>query len=75
MTNTFFHNFKLNEKKLDKKKLSHSHNISKERNVDINKLLNRVKIDEENEKKHKFIFFSLGIFILGFMALFVSVIR
>jgi hypothetical protein len=75
MTNTFFHNFKLNEKKLDKKRLSHSHNISKDRNVDINKLLNRVKIDEANEKKQNFFFFSLGIFILSFMVFFVSVIR
>ena len=39
--------------------------IDQKRIVDINKLLNRVKIDQKNETKRKIIFYSLTILALG----------
>ena len=45
-------------------KIKHKNNV---KNVDINKLLNRVKINEKNEIKQKFI--SLTLFLLAMSAL------
>ena len=39
--------------------------IDQKRIVDINKLLNRVKIDQKNETKRKIIFYSLTILALS----------
>ena len=44
--------------------------IDQKRIVDINKLLNRVKIDQKNETKRKIIFYSLvilGLSLLGIL--------
>ena len=46
---------------------------SKRRTVDINKLLNRVKIDKKNETKRKFILLGFGILILCLTGIFVSI--
>ena len=46
---------------------------NKRRTVDINKLLNRVKIDKKNETKRKFILLGFGILILGLTGIFVSI--
>jgi hypothetical protein len=47
-----------------KKKLFDAHYTSQKQVVDINILLNRVKIDKKKEIKRKIIFFSFS--ILGF---------
>ena len=44
--------------------------IDQKRIVDINKLLNRVKIDQKNETKRKIIFYSatiLGLSLIGYL--------
>ena len=49
--------------------------IDQKRIVDINKLLNRVKIDQKNEKKRKIIFYSfviLGLSLLGTLITFLK---
>ena len=46
---------------------------SKRRTVDINKLLNRVKIDKKKETKKKIILLGFGILILGLTGIFVSI--
>ena len=49
--------------------------IDQKRIVDINKLLNRVKIDQKNERKRKIIFYSstiLGFFLLGTLITFLK---
>ena len=43
--------------------------------VDINKLLNRVKIDKKNEAKQQIIFFGIGLLILTLMTVFLVVIK
>ena len=40
-------------------------NSKKPNNVDINKLLNKVKINEKNQKKEKLILLSIASLVLG----------
>jgi hypothetical protein len=68
MQKTYFHDRKhISEKKINKKTIPLQY-IDQKRIVDINKLLNRVKIDQKNETKRKIIFYSstiLGLSLLG----------
>ena len=68
MQKSLFHNGKSISEKKDKNKSVHlSSNINTKHVVDMNILLNRVKIDEKNETKRKIIFYSFV--ILGFSLL------
>jgi hypothetical protein len=75
MQKTYFHNQKhINEKKVQKKTTPLQY-IDKKKIVDINKLLNRVKIDQKNETKLKIIFYSstvLGLSLLGTLITFLK---
>ena len=65
MYKTYFHDKK--HIKVQKKTIPLQY-IDQKRIVDINKLLNRVKIDQKNETKRKIIFYSftiLGLSLLG----------
>ena len=74
MQKGIFYNYRSNQTESEIKKISLLQNIEK-KNVNINSLLNRVKVDQQSEKKRNIIFFSLGISLLGFMAIFVTIIR
>ena len=75
MQKTFFHDRKhISEKKVNKKTIPLQY-IDQKRIVDINKLLNRVKIDQKNETKRKIIFYSstiLGLSLLGTLITFLK---
>ena len=73
MKKDVFNNDTLNRKNLEIRGLFNSEYVGRERNIDINKLLNRIKIDQQNIKKQKIIFFSLGVLLVGFMGIFVSI--
>ena len=75
MKKNIFYNTRLDRKDLDIKELSYLRNTDQKQNVDINRLLNRVKIEQVHEKKEKIIFFSLGILLLGLMGIFISIIK
>ncbi|MDA9637724.1 hypothetical protein N9S91_01780 [Candidatus Pelagibacter sp.] len=75
MPKVFYHNEKLVNQKTITKKLSKAHSITEKQVVDINKLLNRVKIDKRNENKKKFFFYSLTILALGFFSTFIMIIK
>ena len=75
MPKVFYHNKKLVDQKTITKKLSKVQNISEKQVVDINKLLNRVKIDKRNENKKKFFFYSLTILALGLFSTFIMIIK
>ena len=75
MDSNIFHNSKSIEKKLDVKEFSYLQKLDKNKIVDINNLLNRVKVSEKDEKKQRIIFFSFGILLLTSMGIFVSIIR
>jgi hypothetical protein len=75
MQKTYFHDRKhISEKKVQKKTTPLQY-IDKKKIVDINKLLNRVKIDQKNETKQKIIFYSstvLGLSLLGTLITFLK---
>ena len=75
MQKTYFHDSKhFSEKKVQKKTIPLQY-IDQKRIVDINKLLNRVKIDQKNETKRKIIFYSstvLGLSLLGTLITFLK---
>ena len=75
MQKTYFHDSKhFSEKKVQKKTITLQY-IDQKRIVDINKLLNRVKIDQKNETKRKIIFYSstvLGLSLLGTLITFLK---
>tara|TARA_B100000780_G_scaffold265138_1_gene220317 strand:+ start:871 stop:1098 length:228 start_codon:yes stop_codon:yes gene_type:complete len=75
MYKNFFHNNKsLNEKKVEKKYPQVS-NIGTKEAVDINILLNRVRIEEKNEIKRKIIFFCLTMLTLGLFTTFIVILK
>ena len=68
MRKVYFHNGKSIDQNINTKRLSEVNYIGEKQVVDINKLLNRVKIDQKNETKRKIIFYSfiiLGLSLLG----------
>jgi hypothetical protein len=75
MQKNFFHNSKSIEKSPVIRSISNAQLTNKKINVDINKLLNRVKMDQLNEKKNKAIFFGIGISLISFMGIFLTIIK
>ena len=75
MQKTYFHDRKhTSEKKVHKKTIPLQY-IDQKRIVDINKLLNRVKINQKNETKRKIIFYSstiLGLSLFGTLITFLK---
>ena len=68
MPKVYFHNEKSIDQNINTKRLSEAQHVGERQVVDINKLLNRVKIDQKNETKRKIIFYSffiLGLSLLG----------
>jgi hypothetical protein len=47
--------------------------ILKPKNVDINELLNGVKINEKNKKKERLVFFGLATLLVGVMGIFITI--
>ena len=75
MQKTYFHDRKHNnEKKVQKKDIPLQY-IDQKRIVDINKLLNRVRIDKKNDIKRKAIFYCSTILMLGFFSAFIMIIK
>ena len=75
MQKTYFHDRKhYSEKKVQKKTIPLQY-IDQKRIVDINKLLNRVRMDEKNETKRKIIFYSSVILILSLFSTLIVIIK
>ena len=75
MRKVYFHNGKSTDQNINTKRLSETQSISEKQVVDINKLLNRVKIDQKNETKRKIIFYSLIILGLSLIGYFISILK
>ncbi|MDB4070291.1 hypothetical protein N9518_04330 [Candidatus Pelagibacter sp.] len=75
MQKVYFHNGKSIDQNINTKRLSEVQQVSEKKVVDINKLLNRVKIDQKNEKKKKFIFYSLTILGLSLLGTLIAVLK
>jgi hypothetical protein len=75
MKKPYFHNGKSINQNVNTKRLSEVQSIGEKQVVDINKLLNRVKIDQKNETKQKIIFYSSvisGLSLLGTLITFLK---
>jgi len=75
MPKVYFHKGKSIDQNINTKRLSEAQYVSEKQVVDINKLLNRVKIDQKNETKRKFIFYSLvilGLSLFGTLIVFLK---
>lgn len=75
MQKNYFHNKKLYEENVNIKRKIKTQYSNKKITVDINKLLNRVKIDKRKELKKKIIFFSTIIIMLIFISTFTIIIK
>ena len=73
MQKNYFHNGK--SVNASKAYASKYHGVHQKLNVDINKLLNRVRIDERNEKKQKILFFSSVILVIIMLGSFISILK
>ena len=71
----YFHNGKSIDQNINTKKLFEVQHIREKQVVDINKLLNRVKIDQKNETKRKFIFYSLAILGLSLFGILITYLK
>ena len=45
----------------------------KSKKIDINVLLNKVKVEEKNKKKENLILFALTFFVFGVMGIFITI--
>ena len=75
MPKVYFHNEKSIDQNINTKRLSEAQHVSEKQVVDINKLLNRVKIDQKNETKRKIIFYSfiiMGLSLFGTLITFLK---
>ncbi len=75
MHRNIFYNYKSINEDFKSKKISRSQYTNPKIKVDINILLNRVKIEKKEEIKQKVIFFSLGVLVVSLMGIFITIIR
>ena len=66
MLKTYFHNNKSIGESKSQKNITIVKYTDQKRIVDINKLLNRVRIEKKNENKKKIIFYCSVVLIIGF---------
>jgi hypothetical protein len=74
MIRIFDKNKSKSESKSQKKNIPVQY-IDQKRIVDINKLLNRVRIDKKNETKRKIILYSSIILVLGLFSTLIMIIK
>ena len=75
MRNIYLYNEKLIDQDVDTKRLSEAQHKNKKQAVDINKLLNRVKIEQKNETKRKIIFYSLTILVISLLGILITLLK
>ena len=75
MLKAYFHNSKHVSENKSQKKTIPTQYIEQKRIVDINKLLNAVRIEKKNETKKKIIFYSSVILALGLFSTLITIIK
>ena len=75
MRKVYFHNEKSIDQNINTKRLSEVQHVSEKQVVDINKLLNRIKIDQKNETKRKIIFYSSTVLGLSLLGTFITLLK
>ena len=75
MSKTYLHNYNVSKTSVSNDELVKNNYKKNPKNVDINKLLNRVKLEEKNKRKQKLIYFgivSAGVALMGIFISFVN---
>ena len=75
MQKNYFHNNKIRNENKDKKKSLRLSNMNTKSIVDINILLNRVKIEEKDRTNRKIFFFSLVTLTIILFGIFIATIK
>ena len=75
MQKAYFHNGKSINRNMNTKKLPLIGDIDRKKVVDINKLLNRVKIDQRNDTKKKIIFYSFTVVALSIFGSLITILK
>ena len=75
MQKTYFHNNKSIDENKDKNKTPLINRVKIKKVVDVNILLNRVKIEKKNEMKRKIIFVSSVLLAVGLLGTFIIIIK
>ena len=80
MQKPFFHNGKSISQSIDIKSTNNkislqTQYLNEKKVVDINKLLNRVKIEQKNETKKRIFFYSSTILAIGLITTFIAIIK
>jgi|TARA_B110000259_G_scaffold128845_1_gene145503 hypothetical protein len=75
MSKSYFHNQKPIYENKNQTKITPVFNVVTKRAVDINILLNRVKIEKKNAIKRKIIFISTIVLTLSLIGTFISLIK
>ena len=75
MSKDYLHNYNISKTSVSNDDLVKNNYKKNPINVDINKLLNRVKLEEKNKRKQKLIYFgiiSAGVALMGIFISFVN---
>ena len=75
MSKNYLHNYNVSKTSVSNDELVKNNYKKNPKNVDINKLLNRVKLEEKNKRKQTLIYFgivSAGVALMGIFIFFVN---
>jgi hypothetical protein len=75
MVKYYNHNFKSIDESIENKNFPITKAAVQKRTVDINMLLNRVKLEKKTATKQKIIYYSLTISLLFLMGVFITIVR
>jgi hypothetical protein len=75
MSKNYLHNYNISKTSVSNDELVKNNYKKNPVNVDINKLLNRVKLEEKNKKKQKLIYFGVISAGVALMGIFISLVN
>ena len=75
MSKNYLHNYNVSKTSVSNDELVKNNYKKNPLNVDINKLLNRVKLEEKNKRKQKLIYFGIVSAVIALMGIFISFVN
>ena len=75
MSKNYLHNYNISQTSVSNDELVKNNYKKNPVNVDINKLLNRVKLEEKNKRKQKLIYFGVISAGVALMGIFISLVN
>ena len=75
MTKNYLHNYNISKTSVSNDELVKNNYKKNPISVDINKLLNRVKLEEKNKRKQKLIYLAIVSAVISLMGIFISFVN